>query len=154
MSTICRRLVSLLWLSLNHVTLGDFCDGSRLFDQAVASACTSIGGDLIISNIQSPFLDSLELTSIGGSLVISANPSVKSLFGLRVHAVGGMLAVSYNPALVNLTGLENMNVVGGVNIVGNHELRSLDGLRGSTFSDSMVVETNQALLRPDVPIPS
>ena len=125
-------LVALLAL-LADVAHATFCPGDVLYQHAVASSCTSVGRDLIVSNTRTLGLDGeLELTSIGGSLVVASNPALTSLAQLRVRHVGAV-SIAYNYNLTDVDALAGANVTGGIQISANRILLNLEGLCNTSF---------------------
>ena len=103
---------------------GTFCAGVLVYEQAVSQGCTSIGGSLFLTSIQTASPERLELSSLGGDPVVASNPALASLSGLRVQHVNGNVAVSGNPVLATLDALAGTNISGDAPVDSNVELSS------------------------------
>lgn len=92
-------------------------------------------------------ITALKVTSVGGSLRLSDNPSLKTLDGLSsLTTVGDGVYITRNSALTSLRGLGALTAVGGVlGFSGNAELRSLDGLGTLASTGSIYIDGNPRL---------
>ena len=114
--------------------------------------CNEILGDLVIWESFSGEiynLDSLiNITSIGGNLIISANYDLESLTGLNnITSIGGDLWITSNFDLESLTGLSNINSVGGdLRISGNSGLMNFTGFENLTSIEGELWISNNSFL--------
>ena len=120
------------------------CAGDQLYAHAVRDGCSSVGGNLVVAYWTGASLPALQLASIGGSLIVSSNPSLESLLGLRVDTINGSALVQANPVLANLTAPGALGIVGGdVRIRANDALVSIGGLAGATVRGALQVLDNE-----------
>ena len=145
-ATAMRRPKLLLLLLCAPIARATLCSGSRLFDDAFLSGCTSVEGDLVIANQQAAALSgSLFLASVGGSLVVSSNSWLVNLTSLRVSEVVGDVVVQANRHLTHLTDPGALPSIGGdVSIFANAALTNLDGFAGSNISGAVRTSANPA----------
>jgi surface protein len=125
------------------------CTGDCTYDQAVASACSLITGDLVISGTGYSSLSGLSgLTQVDGTLSIVGNLALTSLAGLGdlTQVVGPLLVVGN--ALTSFTGLGSLETVGGLTIVGNDALANVNALGASLtqISGDLYVAHNSQLV--------
>ena len=119
------------------------CGGDHLYAQAIRDGCSSVGGNLVIAYWSEASLPGLQLESIGGSLIVSSNPSLETLLGLRVDVINGSALVQANPVLANLTAPGALGIVGGdVRIRANDVLVSIGGLIGATVRGNIDILEN------------
>ena len=139
------------------------------------SCITSISGNLVIGSPLPPddgddfgepdfsggntglsSLRGLEsLTSVGGRLGISDNPSLQSLRGLQnLTSVGNRTYIQRNPQLASLTELANLTGLNSLHIIGLDALTSLEGLeklatigieRHGFVQDDLIILDNASL---------
>jgi hypothetical protein len=118
-------------------------------DFAQLDGITCLDGDLVIESLPDDQIPSLpDLEKVTGSVLVTANPNLRSLTGLvAVHEVGSGYVVDANPALTDITALGHLIDFGTIFLVGNDTLENLHGLE--VFTDisisSIVVKSNPAL---------
>ena len=123
------RVPCLALVLLAGAAQAEVCAGDVLFQNAVASSCTSISGDLIIANTRtSQLAGDLNLIDIGGSLVVAYNPALTSLTGLRVQRIGGEVSIASNYNLTDVDALAGVSITGGVSISANRILLNMQGV--------------------------
>ncbi|WP_114747699.1 receptor L domain-containing protein [Pleomorphovibrio marinus] len=110
---------------------------------------TSVGGDLVIS--QNPQLQSLSglrsIDEIGGSIRISGNPRLRDLMDFPgINAVNGPLYIEENELLTSLEGLEQIEAAGMIFIQFNPSLRSLEGLGNLREAQQLSISSIPLLL--------
>ncbi len=93
--------------------------------------CTEIIGGLYIINGQVQNLNGLiNITSIGGSLIITGQEGLASLSGLdNLISIGESMEIDHNRNLTNLTGLYSLTTIGNDAVFyGNYGLENFEGL--------------------------
>ena len=135
--------------------------------------CTHIEGEVIITGTDISKLDGLSaLRSIGESLLIYENYSLKSLAGLdnlshigkglyieytsldslagldNLVFIGGELKIHFNQSLSSLKGLDKVDSIGGDIMVSvNNSLASLEGLEGlHSVKGDLTIRNNDSLV--------
>lgn len=115
--------------------------------------CTDITGSVMIGGDDITNLNGLiDLTAIGGNLLIDNNTALTSLTGLdNITSIGWGLGISYNDVLTSLSGLDNVTSIGvgvgaGIGIMGNAALWTLTGLDNVThIGGGFAIGDNPAL---------
>lgn len=116
---------------------------------APAGGCTHPGGLVIRTDADVAAFLASGCTAIGGELLITAD--VTSLSGMRnLASVGGHLRIQETTVLGNVIGLQSLTTVGGeLQIIDNDALSSLSSLRNlRTVHDNVAIGFNAAL--PDL----
>jgi len=135
--------------SPNDITLLSQAD----VDALAMSGCTSVVGDLSIQGANINNLTGLaNLTSIGGSLVISNNSILTNLDGLsNITSVGASINIGVNGVLTNLNGLSGITSVPEYLVIQtNPSLTSLAGLSNVTSVGIKIdIDNNDALTNLD-----
>lgn len=105
-----------------------------------------LGGVAIRENSLLRELPLTHLSSVGGNLDVSENPSLESLQSLQyLRSIGGDLILMNNDALPGFFGLGSLGSIGGLlNVVGNDTLQSA-GLPSLGRVGGMLFHTNAAL---------
>lgn len=126
----------------------DACDGPvEIRSQeglAVAAACRSIDGDLLITGSAVTNLRGVgNLASV--RYVVIVGTSLRDLSGLDgLRRVAG-ITIAANPALESLRGLEGVTRLDGLVIAGNDSLASLAGLDSLARVDELTISSNRRL---------
>ena len=109
---------------------------------------TSIGGNIDMPHISFKNFEGLEnLTSIGGDLIAWPNP-LESFQGLEnLTTIGGDLSAGYS-LLTNFRGLENLSEIGGIFGAGfNDFLVNFEGLESlESIGESLITDGNPSLI--------
>lgn len=120
--------------------------------------CKEVLGDMTISGEEISNLEGLsQLTSIGGELLLLANPDLINLTGLHnITYIGSNLRVINNPRLQDLQAFNNLRsiegdlVIGYIDMVnggGNDSLKNLEGLNNVTMiKGSLIIQYNNNLI--------
>lgn len=111
---------------------------------------TSIGGDLILGSTSNNFdISGLSnVTNVSGSLIVQGTNGLTDLDALNsLQNISGSLRLLENSLLSTIDGLANLIAVSGeVNIQGNTLLQDLDGLQGiNTVNVDLIINSNESL---------
>jgi PKD repeat protein len=128
------------------------CEGDYLVtsqaDLDNLATCTVITGNLVLEDTPITDLTPLvNLTSIGGSLLIRDNQNLLNLAGLEnLTNVGGGLDIDNNPLLTSLEPLSNLQTIGGFLDIDDTALTDLTGLGSLTsIGGTLFFNTNSQL---------
>ena len=114
-----KAIAIVLFLFANSYVNSQNCQLSMIIDSqgtledyiVANSNCTSVHGDLVLSNIES-LLPLQNIDSIYGSLIIKDSPSLTNLVGLdSLIYVDGLVEIMRNSNLKSVSNLNNLNTI-------------------------------------------
>ncbi len=130
-----------------HVVINDTTDGN-IRDLLGLSNLTSIGGSLVISENDSlTSLSGIEsLDSIGYKLIICNNNSLTNIANLEnITYINANIDIYENASLLTLGGLFNLDTINSIAISDNPLLSSIESIENANISNSVSILNNPNL---------